>query len=660
MAALPPRKNSSASRSTKQASTPLQILLQMGFPKQRAEKALAATGNRGVQLAADWLLAHVNDPTLDTGWPREYVVYLCPIGVLLEQLQNFWTTSLVRCGRNGAHNQLPHITLCSFFKAQDDAIPHLTQTLRSALEQFQQELPEKLTLDLYTSSNFLGLFVADHEAEILKKLAVYYAKEVSKYNVSAEPASKALHLTLAYQFPPEQYNILNELARSIDTNATAGWELRLYSRDPRISGNEVHKVIYSHVPQDSDELELLIGDFVYVNSEKLSNSTDGWVEGTSWLSGNSGYLPKNYIEKTAESDAWTLHRAIVLNKISILDDAEELNVSRRPPLNLIHSVTGSCNDMASVPSSDGSKSISETCDSGSDSSENRTSVYENVDFKMLKPLEKSPTVEEPPKLRNLLVIRHGERVDFTFGAWIPFCFDNKGSYIRKDLNMPKTVPPRTGGPQDFYKDCPLTEIGLRQASLTGEALHESGFTVDHVYCSPSLRCVQTCTNVLKGMGLESMPINIEPGLFEWLAWYQDSMPAWMTVAEMKDWGFNVVTSYKPLISLEELHDCHESSEQYYMRNYYVTQSVLKATADVGGNVLFVGHAATLDTCTRQLCGLKPRTAAELSRLVHKIPYCSVSMAEETRGGGSWTLVAPPVPGIMHSGNIRYDWKALQS
>lgn len=62
------------------------------------------------------------------------------------------------------------------------------------------------------------------------------------------------------------------------------------------------------MPQDADELELLIGDYVYVNSEQLSSSTDGWIEGTSWLSGNTGYLPKNYIEKTAESDAWTLHR----------------------------------------------------------------------------------------------------------------------------------------------------------------------------------------------------------------------------------------------------------------------------------------------------------------------------------------------------------------
>lgn len=47
-----------------QCST-LESLIEMGFPPSRAEKAVAATGNQGIESAMDWLMEHEDDPDLD-------------------------------------------------------------------------------------------------------------------------------------------------------------------------------------------------------------------------------------------------------------------------------------------------------------------------------------------------------------------------------------------------------------------------------------------------------------------------------------------------------------------------------------------------------------------------------------------------------------------
>lgn len=157
--------------------------------------------------------------------------------------------------------------------------------------------------------------------------------------------------------------------------------------------------------------------------------------------------------------------------------------------------------------------------------------------------------------------------------------------------------------------------------------------------------------------VENQPIAIEQGLFEWLAGYPDSLPDWMSIKELQEAGYNIKPDYKPFVREEELHDRQESAEQFYMRSFYLAQSVIRSTADRGGNILLVGHAATLDVCTRQLCGGAPRTSQAMTRLIQKIPYCSVVCVQNV-GDNKWELKDIPFPPVTHSENMRFDWKML--
>lgn len=47
------------------ALTTLESLLEMGFDRNRAERAVASTGNQGIEQAMDWLMEHENDPGID-------------------------------------------------------------------------------------------------------------------------------------------------------------------------------------------------------------------------------------------------------------------------------------------------------------------------------------------------------------------------------------------------------------------------------------------------------------------------------------------------------------------------------------------------------------------------------------------------------------------
>ncbi|KAJ7996203.1 hypothetical protein DPEC_G00234620 [Dallia pectoralis] len=624
-----PRRQRQNRPGTVKHGTSLDVLLSMGFPKTRALKALVSTGGRNLQAACDWLFSHVDDPFLDDPLPREYVLYLRPSGPLLHQLSTFWQESRVTCGKNKAHNIFPHVTLCQFFMCEDSKLEALSEALQATVGSWRGRFPSPLPLELYTSSNFIGLFVEEQVAEVIKDFAADFATEAAtKADVHVEPHRKQLHVTLAYHFQTNHLAALEKLAKGVEVSVGCDWLAVLFSRDIRFANHETLKVMYPYMPQNEDELELAPGDFVFMSPVEQGSASEGWVYGTSLGTGLSGLLPENYVGRADECDTWVFHGShSFVNHTS-------------PP-----SVGGAMGGLLF------------------DGHLDRRFLDEPEDHSSLNALCSPvqiprPTNESCISKRSLFVCRHGERMDVVFGKhWITQCFDPKGRYFRSNLNMPPTLPTRTGGFRDYDKDCPITVFGSTQARLVGEALLESHTKIDFVYCSPSLRCVQTAHNILRGLQLEGKTkIRVEPGLFEWTKWVSGtSLPAWIPPTDLAADSLSVDTAYRPHIPVSKL-TVSESYDTYISRSFQVTREILSDCKTLGNTVLIVAHASSLEACTRQMQGLSPQNSKDFVQVVRKIPYLGFCAAEEIGETGVWQLVDPPILPLTHGPNHSFNWR----
>ncbi|XP_043974433.1 ubiquitin associated and SH3 domain containing Bb isoform X1 [Gambusia affinis] len=625
-----PRRLRQSRRGSMKSSSNLDVLLSMGFSRHRALKSLVSTGGRSVQAACDWLFSHVDDPFLDDPLPREFVLYLRPSGPLQNQLSHFWQQSRVTCGKNKAHNIFPHITLCQFFMCADSKVEALCEALQTTVQQWRGRFPRPLPLELYTSSNFIGLFVEEQVADVLRQFAADFATEaVRKTEVKVEPHKKQLHLTLAYNFPSDHLSSLEKLAKGIEVKLGCDWLAVLFSRDIRFANHETLRVMYPYTPQNDDELELVPGDFIFTSSMDQTSTSEGWVHGTSLATSLSGLLPENYVSQADESDTWVFHGSHSFFSCGPGDKAgkdkgmfDGLLDSRRPD----------------STSPGDSPALSVIC------------------HPMQQVLRFSGSHTRQPK-RTVFVCRHGERMDVVFGKhWLTLCSDSKGRYVRSNLNMPPSLP-LWGEQRDYDMDAPITVFGSTQARLVGEALLESNAMVDFVYCSPSLRCVQTAQNILKGLQQDGkLKVRVEPGLFEWTKWVSgNSMPAWIPPTELAAANFSVDTAYRPLIPASKL-TVSESYENYMSRSYQVTKDILSDCKNTGNNVLIVAHASSLEACTRQLQGRSPQNAKDFIQVVRKIPYLGFCACEEQGETGMWQLVDPPILPLTHGPNHSFDWK----
>ncbi|XP_027785153.2 ubiquitin-associated and SH3 domain-containing protein A isoform X1 [Marmota flaviventris] len=606
------------SNKLKGRSTPslLDPLLAMGVPAHTALKALAATGRRTAEEAAEWLRCHGNDPSLDDPIPQEYALFLCPTGPLLERLQEFWRESRRQCAKNRAHEVFPHVTLCDFFTCEDQKVECLYEALKRAGDRTLRSFPTSVPLALHSSISYLGFFINDGPADVIREFATAFATEASVLaDCSVKACTKQLHLTLAHKFYPHHQRTLEELARAIHPSHSCQWTAALYSRDMRFVHYQTLKVLFQYQPQNVDELMLSPGDYIFVDPTQQEEASEGWAIGTSQRTGCRGFLPENYTERACESDTWVKHRTYTFSLAMDGNSRKDGDANGR--------LSG---DFHSSPAPRGVSS--------------------------------ALALQAMISRRSVLVVRHGERVDQIFGkSWLQQCTTADGKYHRPDLNFPRSLPQRSSGIKDFENDPPLSSCGIFQSRLAGGALMDSGVRLTAVFTSPALRCVQTAKHILEELKLEKkMKIRVEPGIFEWMKWEASkSTPAFMTRQELKEASFNVDPDYRPAFPLCSLLPA-ESYEEYVNRCAVSVHQILSACPQDAGIILIVSHGSALDSCTRPLLGLPPRDCGDFAQLVRKIPSLGMCFCEENKAEGKWELATPPVKTLTHGANSAFDWR----
>ena len=156
---------------------------------------------------------------------QKFIVYACPVGELNTQLELYFQTSQIECGKNAAHKYMPHCTLTGFFEDDLTAIPIYTKALNKALSKHPNPAIKVLNLTFKSEWHGLELY-----SPILKQLIIDFAFLANSPTRKADLRLKDwLHLSLAYEFAVEEQDKLKKIAREIiNPQASVKWELRLY------------------------------------------------------------------------------------------------------------------------------------------------------------------------------------------------------------------------------------------------------------------------------------------------------------------------------------------------------------------------------------------------------------------------------------------------
>ena len=166
--------------------------------------------------------------------------------------------------------------------------------------------------------------------------------------------------------------------------------------------------------------------------------------------------------------------------------------------------------------------------------------------------------------KTVWIARHGHRFDFAYPEWF--------------LTAERRYDPA------------LSNQGFVQVQQLANRLKQE--PIDHLFCSPFLRAIQTAHPISQ---LLDLPLKIERGLGEWLN------PDWMT-------------EYPQTSPIEELTQKYSIDQPYFSRlipTYPESESAMmqrmasiagQLVTEFSGNLLLVGHGATVGGITAGLMG----------------------------------------------------------
>lgn len=147
-------------------------------------------------------------------------------------------------------------------------------------------------------------------------------------------------------------------------------------------------------------------------------------------------------------------------------------------------------------------------------------------------------------------------------------------------------------------------------------------------------------------------------MFEFLGWYDRGLPTFVSLDSLVQFGFNIDVNYRPLLPVERLQP-DENYTDYYQRSFNVTKYMTNLHQDQGANILVVGHAGTLEVCTRQICGLPVRSYTEFNATIRKVPYLGLALLEKESSNSAFEIQNAVIPSLGHTANFNFDPQSLK-